>query len=156
MDERRTIRPERCGDGELKVGQVSRFGVFNAIRGGKFPEIRVLRRDGDRCDLRRGLPTEIILGPADIAEAMAEPLEEIAYGIQRTLERMPPELASDIVERGICLTGGGSLLDKIDLELSRKIGVRMIIPDEPRNSVVIGCGMILKDLAKYRDFLIRP
>ncbi|MGI9407900.1 MAG: rod shape-determining protein [Hyphomicrobiaceae bacterium] len=107
-------------------------------------------------DLRRGLPTEIILGPADIAEALAEPLEEIAYGIQRTLERMPPELASDIVERGICLTGGGSLLDKIDVELSRKIGVRMIIPDEPRNSVIVGCGQILQDLGKYKDFLIRP
>lgn len=107
-------------------------------------------------DLRRGLPTEIVLGPADIAEALAEPLEEIAYGIQRTLERMPPELASDIVERGICLTGGGALLDKIDVELSRKIGVRMIIPEEPRHSVIIGCGKVLENMADFKEFLIRP
>lgn len=107
-------------------------------------------------DMRRGLPTEIVLGPADIAEALVEPLEDIAYGIQRTLERMPPELASDICDRGICLTGGGAMLDKIDVELARRIGVRVHRPQDPRKSVIDGCGMVMADLEKYKDFLIRP
>jgi len=107
-------------------------------------------------DMRRGLPTEIVLGPADIAEALVEPLEDIAYGIQRTLERMPPELASDICDRGICLTGGGAMLDKIDVELARRIGVRVHRPQDPRKSVIDGCCMVMADLEKYKDFLIRP
>ncbi|MBI1384918.1 MAG: MreB/Mrl family cell shape determining protein [Rhizobiales bacterium] len=106
-------------------------------------------------DMRRGTPTEIVLGPADIAEALVEPLEEIAYGIQSTLERMPPELSSDICERGICLTGGGSLLDKIDIELSRRVGVVMTRPEQPRMSVIDGCALVMSDLDRYRDFLIQ-
>lgn len=106
-------------------------------------------------DVRRGLPTEIVLGPGDIAEALAEPLEDIAYyGIQRTLERMPPELASDICDRGICLTGGGAMLDRIDEELANRIGVRVFKPENPRLSVIEGCGIVLANPKEFKDFLI--
>ncbi|MEL6746847.1 MAG: rod shape-determining protein [Pseudomonadota bacterium] len=106
-------------------------------------------------DMRRGLPTEITLGPQNIAEALSEPLEDIAYGVQRTLERMPPELASDICDRGICLTGGGAMLERIDEELTRLVGVRAYRQENPRLSVIEGCGMILGDLDRYKNLLIK-
>ncbi len=106
-------------------------------------------------DMHRGLPTEITIGPQDISSALAEPLEDIAYGMQTTLERMPPELASDICERGICLTGGGAMLERIDEELSRLVGVKVYCQHNPRLSVIEGCGAILTDLEHYAPLMIK-
>lgn len=105
-------------------------------------------------DMRRGLPTEIVLGPRDIAEALSGPVGDIAYAIQRSLEGMAPELAADICERGICLTGGGALLEKLDSEIARQIGVPVFVPAKPRMSVVDGCGMVLERLDEFANFVI--
>ncbi|MEZ5776097.1 MAG: rod shape-determining protein [Hyphomicrobiaceae bacterium] len=107
-------------------------------------------------DLKRGSPTEIVLKPSDIAEALAPPIETIADSIQRTLEQLPPELAADISDRGICLTGGGSLLDKLDIELERLIGVHFFMAENPLQTVALGCGVILADEEKHEDLLILP
>lgn len=107
-------------------------------------------------DLKRGLPTEIVLRPADIAEALAGPIDIIAETIQRTLEQLPPELAADIVDRGICLTGGGALLDKLDLELQRRTGMRYFLAASPLLSVVLGCGKVLESRGEYDELLIKP
>ena len=85
---------------------------------GRATEIHIRGRD-----LRQGRPKSIVLGPHDIAEALEAPIEEIAEFVQRALEDLPPEVSTDICERGIHLTGGGALLDKLDIELERRVGV---------------------------------
>lgn len=107
-------------------------------------------------DLKRGAPTEIVLKPIDIAEALADPIDRIGEAIQVTLEQLQPELASDICDRGICLTGGGALLHKLDVALSQRTGMRFFVPDRPLQSVVLGCGKILESNGEYDDLLIRP
>ena len=107
-------------------------------------------------DTRRGVPTEIILKPTDIAEALADPIETISEAIQRTLEQLPPEVVADVIDRGICLTGGGALLEQLDLELQRRTGVRFFLARNPLQSVVLGCGKVLEAHGKYDEFLIKP
>jgi len=107
-------------------------------------------------DIRRGTPTEVVLKPSDIAEALTAPIETIAEAIQRTLEQLPPEIAADIIDRGICLTGGGALLEKLDVDLQRRTGVRFFLAPNPLQSVVLGCGKVLESQGEFEEFLIRP
>src|SRR5262249_16811807 len=75
-------------------------------------------------DVRTGLAKSSVLTTADIAEALADPVEKIAEFVERALEDLPPDVLSDLTRRGIHLTGGGALLDKLDAALTRRIGVR--------------------------------
>ncbi|MEQ1712352.1 MAG: rod shape-determining protein, partial [Hyphomicrobium sp.] len=76
--------------------------------------------------------------------------------IQRALEDLPPEVSTDICERGIHLTGGGALLDKLDIELERRVGVRFLRPEHPMHCVVMGSAMVLASLSSREHLLIRP
>lgn len=107
-------------------------------------------------DLRQGKPKGVVLGSADIAEAVDAPLDQIAEFIQRTLEELPPEITNDIAERGVCLTGGGALLDRVDQELARRVGVRFFVPDNPMHCVVRGSAIVLQDMDKRQHLLIQP
>lgn len=118
---------------------------------GRHTEIHIRGRD-----LRQGRPKSIVLGPHDIAEALDGPIEEMAEFIQRALEDLPPEVSTDICERGIHLTGGGALLDKLDVELERRVGVRFMRPEHPMHCVVKGSAMVLASLKDREHLLIRP
>ena len=118
---------------------------------GRGSEIHIRGRD-----LRMGRPKSIVLGSQDIAEALDKPLEELSEFLQRTLEGLPPEVATDICDRGICLTGGGALLDKLDEELERRIGVKFVRPENPLHCVVKGSAMVLAGLPAREHLLIRP
>ncbi len=118
---------------------------------GRATEIHIRGRD-----LRQGRPKSIVLGPQDIAEALEDPIEDIADFTQRALEDLPPEVSTDICERGIYLTGGGALLDKLDIELERRVGVKFIVPDNPMQCVIKGSAMILEDLPAREHLLIKP
>jgi rod shape-determining protein MreB and related proteins len=118
---------------------------------GRATEIHIRGRD-----LRQGRPKSIVLGPQDIAEALEDPIEEIAEFAQRALEDLPPEVSTDICERGIYLTGGGALLDKLDIELERRVGVKFIVPDNPMQCVVKGTAMVMEDLPAREHLLIKP
>jgi rod shape-determining protein MreB len=107
-------------------------------------------------DLKNGFPTEVVLRPADIAEALSTPVDTIADAIQRMLEQVPPELAADIADRGVCLTGGGALLHNLDVELSLRTGVEFFLAEAPLHSVINGCGIVLANHQSYESFLIRP
>lgn len=107
-------------------------------------------------DLRQGRPKSIVLGPGDIAGALAHPIEEIAEFVQRALEDLPPEVSSDICERGIYLTGGGALLDKLDIELERQVGVKFYIPESPTQCVIKGTASVMEHLATRDHLLIKP
>ena len=123
-------------------------GAAIAKANGRSVEIHIKGRD-----LRKGVPSQITLGPQDMADALDGPLNLIADGVKLALEQIPPDLAGDIYEDGICLTGGGALLDKVHVKLSRITGVKYKIPEDPQRCVVMGTGMALEQLNKYKDLL---
>ena len=102
-------------------------------------------------DLISGLPKEIAISQRQIAEALAEPVATIIDTIKRALEQTPAELAADIVERGIMLTGGGSLLGNLDKVLRRSTSLPVSIAEDPLLCVVLGTGRALEDRAKLGD-----
>ena len=126
-------------------------GSAIAMPNGRHTEIHIRGRD-----LRQGRPKSIVLGPHDIAAALEDPIEEIAEFTQRALEELPPEVSTDICDRGIILTGGGALLDKLDQELEHRVGVRFIVPENPTHCVVTGTAMIMEQMAKRDHLLIKP
>lgn len=107
-------------------------------------------------DMQRGLPAEITLRSHDIANALSLPIQQIVGGIQQAMAEVPPELAADVCESGIYLTGGGALLDRIDVRLFEETGVRFKIADDPLRCVVRGTGIALENLDTMGDFLIKP
>ena len=102
-------------------------------------------------DLVTGLPKEISISERQISEALAEPVAQIIDTIKRALEQTPPELAADIVERGIMLTGGGSLLGNLDKVLRRSTSLPVSISDDPLLCVVMGTGKALEEKQKLSD-----
>jgi rod shape-determining protein MreB len=118
---------------------------------GRAPEIHIRGRD-----LRQGRPKSIVLGPQDIAEALDDPIEEIAEFIQRALEDLPPEVSTDICDGGIHLTGGGALLDKLDAELESRVGVRFFVPENPMHCVIKGTASVLAEFPARDHLLIKP
>ena len=125
-------------------------GSASQIMNGRLAEIHIRGRD-----LRQGKPKSIVLGPKDVAEALEDPIEQMSEFIQRALEDLPPEVSGDICEHGILLTGGGALLDKLDRELERRVGVKFHVPGRPTQCVVKGSAMILEQLAAREHLLIR-
>ncbi|OGG01479.1 rod shape-determining protein [Candidatus Gottesmanbacteria bacterium RBG_16_52_11] len=98
-------------------------------------------------DIETGLPKTIRVGEAEIREALVPVIQQIIEGIAETIEETPPELTSDIVEHGIVMAGGGSLLRGIDKMLSREIKMPVWVTDDPQTAVVRGCGKLLTDTA---------
>ena len=102
-------------------------------------------------DLITGLPKEISISQRQIAEALAEPVAQIIDTIKRALEQTPAELAADIVERGIMLTGGGCLLGNLDKVLRRSTSLPISIAEDPLLCVVMGTGKALEEKSKLSD-----
>lgn len=99
-------------------------------------------------DLIEGLPKTILVEPEEIMEALDEPINSIIGTIKSVLERTPPELVADIIERGIVLTGGGALLTGLDKKIACSIGIPVRVTDDPISCVVIGTGRAF-DRKKY-------
>ena len=102
-------------------------------------------------DLISGLPKEIAISQRQISEALAEPVATIIDTIKRALEQTPAELSADIVERGIMLTGGGSLLSNLDKVLRRSTSLPVSIAEDPLLCVVLGTGKALEERSKLGD-----
>jgi rod shape-determining protein MreB len=102
-------------------------------------------------DLITGLPKEINISQRQIAEALAEPVAQILDTIKKALEQTPAELAADIVERGIMLTGGGCLLGNLDKVLRRSTSLPISIAEDPLLCVVLGTGRALEEKSKLSD-----
>ncbi len=96
-------------------------------------------------DLMNGVPKEIVIDQLQISEALAEPVGAIVEGVKVALEQTPPELAADIVDKGIVLTGGGALLHNLDKVLRNATGLPVTIADEPLTCVALGSGRSLED-----------
>jgi len=97
-------------------------------------------------DLLTGLPKTITVTSDEVAEALADPVSSIVETVKITLERCPPELSADIMDRGIVLTGGGALLRNLDRLLAAETGMPVIVADHPLDCVAIGTGRALENL----------
>lgn len=111
--------------------------------------------DDDQIEVRglnllNGLPRTILVSRPEIREAMSEPLAAIVESVKRTLERIPPELAADIYDRGIVLAGGGALLNGLDEMISHETEVPVHIAEDPLSCVVLGTGRVLVDKSLRR------
>jgi rod shape-determining protein MreB len=101
-----------------------------------------------------GVPKELIISERQIAEALAEPVGAIIEAVKVALEHTAPELAADIVDKGIVLTGGGALLCNLDFVLRASTGLPISIADDPLSCVALGTGRCLEELTTMRDVLI--
>jgi rod shape-determining protein MreB len=138
--------------GELNAERIKiEAGTALAQPNGRDVEIHIKGRD-----LRDGRPKDAVLGPRDMAEALSMCIGEIGEFIQRALEDLPTPLATDVVRRGVLLTGGGALLDRLDVALQQKIGVRFFVPDNPMHCVIRGTAAVLESLSEREYLLIGP
>ena len=103
-------------------------------------------------DAVRGVPREVSITRADVAEALGGPVAQIVDAVRRALESTAPEIAADILDQGIVMTGGGSLLHGIDVMISRVTGLPVRVADDPLNCVAVGAGRALEDTG-YRAVL---
>ncbi len=105
-------------------------------------------------DLMNGVPKEIVVTERQIAEALAEPVGQIIEGVKTALEHTAPELAADIVDKGIVLTGGGALLKNLDYVLRHATGLAVMIANDPLTCVALGTGHALEEYKMMRSVLI--
>ncbi len=104
-------------------------------------------------DLMNGLPKELVISERQIAESLAEPISAIIEAVKVTLEHTAPELAADIVDKGIVLTGGGALLGNIDVVLRDATGLPVSLAEEPLSCVALGTGRCLEEMKTLKDVL---
>jgi rod shape-determining protein MreB len=105
-------------------------------------------------DLITGLPKTIVTTTEEIREAIEEPVSSIVDAVKVTLDKTPPELAADIMEQGIVLTGGGALLHGLDARLAAETGMPIVIANNPLHSVAIGSGRCLEDIDVLKGVLM--
>lgn len=105
-------------------------------------------------DLMNGVPKEIVITERQVAESLSEPVGQIVEGVKVALEHTAPELAADIVDKGIVLTGGGALLSNLDFVLRHATGLPVTIADDPLSCVVLGTGHALEEMTSLKNVLI--
>ncbi|MBM4310388.1 MAG: rod shape-determining protein [Deltaproteobacteria bacterium] len=119
--------------------------------GTAFPEEDIKTVDVKGRDMVTGIPKTLEISSVEIMEAIQEPVNTIVEGVKIALERTPPELAADIVDRGIVLAGGGALLKNLDVLLREETGLPIIVCDSPLTAVVLGSGRALDELDLLKD-----
>ena len=124
----------------LKIGEGTAEGLKTSI-GNATADKTIEKMEIKGTDAITGLPRRLEIDSVEVRDAIQEPIIEIIEEIKRTLGQTPPELAADIVERGIILTGGGSLLKGLDTLISHETGVPVFRAEDPMNCVALGAGM---------------
>ncbi len=119
--------------------------------GSAFPLEQELHMEVKGRDLVAGLPKTVDVSSDEIREALAEPISQVVDRVKAVLEHTPPELSSDIIERGIMLTGGGALLRGLDRLLALATGIPVHVADDPLSCVAIGTGRALEEFDAIRD-----
>ena len=107
-------------------------------------------------DLITGLPKTIVASTEEIREALEEPLASIIDAVKVTLDKTPPELAADIMEQGIVLTGGGALLHGLDARLNAETGMPIVVAKNPLHCVAIGGGQFLEEFGALKGLISDP
>ncbi len=106
-------------------------------------------------DLVSGIPKTLKISSVEVREALAEPVSQIVAAVKTALEQTPPELAADIVDRGIVMTGGGSLLRGFDTLLKEETNLPINVVEDPLTCVVLGCGKVLSNLHQYERIIMK-
>src|SRR5438477_640307 len=106
-------------------------------------------------DLVAGVPKTLVMNSDEVREALSEPVNQIVDAVRSVLERTPPELAADIVDRGIVLTGGSSQLRNLDVLLREETGLPVMVADSPECAVVLGTGRALDELNLLREVALQ-
>ena len=132
----------------LPTGEAIKKSVGSAMR------IKPITISVKGRDLVSGIPKTIEVSSDEIRQAMKDPINSIVEAVKHALEKTPPELASDILDRGIIMTGGGSLLKGIDQIIRERTNVPVNVAEEPLLSVVRGTGIVLENVKKYEDVLM--
>ena len=122
--------------------------------GSAYPDNEIQTMEIKGRDLVGGVPKTIEITDEEIREALMEPVSQIVEIGATALERTPPELASDIVDKGIVLAGGGALLRNLDVLLREETRLPVTLADDPLTAVVMGAGKVLDELSLLRDVTI--
>ncbi len=130
------------------TAEAIKIQIGSAFSNGEEREMEVKGRD-----LVSGIPKTVRVHSQEIRECIQEPIQQIVEAVRRALEITPPELAADIVDRGIVMTGGGSLIRGLDQLLAHETNLPIHVDEEPLTCVVRGAGRILDDVEKYRSVL---
>lgn len=128
----------------LMIGERTAEEIKTRI-GTAFPLEKELTIDAKGRDLVAGLPKTVTVTSEEIREALMEPLRAIIDAVRITLERCPPELSSDLIDRGVVLAGGGALLKGLDKLIAQETGLPVHIADDPLSAVAEGTGRVLQD-----------
>jgi rod shape-determining protein MreB len=136
----------------LMIGEATAEAVKIQI-GSAFSTGEEREMDVKGRDLVSGIPKTVRVHSQEIRECIQEPIQAVVEAVRRALEITPPELASDIVDRGIVMTGGGALIRGLDVLIARETNLPIHVDEEPLTCVVRGAGRVLDDIAKYRGVL---
>ena len=98
-------------------------------------------------DLIEGIPKTIVITDEEVREALSDTIDTIVNAIRVALERTPPELSADIVDKGVVVTGGGALLKNLDIRIKEETGLPIFLAEDPLSSAVLGTGKMLEDIA---------
>jgi len=123
--------------------------------GSAYPLKEELKMDIKGRDLVEGVPKTLTITDEEIRDALAEPVATIVEAVRMALERTPPELSADIMDKGIVLSGGGALLRNLDQRLRDETGLPVVLAEDPLASVVLGTGRVLSDMDLLRKVSIR-
>ncbi|NUM80246.1 rod shape-determining protein [bacterium] len=106
-------------------------------------------------DIVSGIPRTLTTDSTEVRSILLNPIAKIIEGTKATLEHTPPELASDILDRGIILSGGGALIKGLDEKIKKETGLPVIVAEDPLTAVVRGVGKVLENLAKYQEVILK-
>jgi len=138
----------------LLIGELT-AEIIKIQIGSAYPMEKEISMEVKGRDLVAGVPKNLKLSSVQVREALVEPIDAIIEAVRQSLERTPPELASDILERGIILTGGGALLRGLDKRLREETNLPVVIAEDPLTCVVRGTGKVLEDMQHYQKVLIK-
>jgi rod shape-determining protein MreB len=129
--------------------------VIKITIGNAYPENEIRTIEVKGRDLVTGIPKTADVSSEETREALSEPVNAIVEAVKVALERTPPELGADIVDKGIVLAGGGALLKGLDILLREETGLPVVIADDPLSAVVMGAGKVLDQLSLLKDVTVQ-
>ncbi len=137
----------------LAIGEQTAERIKMTI-GNAYPPEQQMTMEVKGRDMVAGIPKTVLVNSDEVREAMAEPINAIVEAVLLALERTPPELAADIVDKGVVLTGGGALLKNIDVLLREETGLPVMVSDDPVSAVVLGSGKTLDHIELLKEVTI--
>ena len=123
--------------------------------GNAFPSNEELHVEVKGRDLLQGIPKAVMVSESEVREALIEPINQIVEVVKIALEKCPPELSSDIIDRGIAMAGGGALLRNLDKLITQQTGILTTVVQDPLSAVVIGSGAVLDQFDVLKDVVIQ-